>query len=125
MFSLSKDKIDDVYVSLQADFNIEDYGEINKYRGIELDLCLYGSIYLIQTHLIQGIINMITGIDQSRAMLTPAFNPPLAKPEGAQAIQNNFNYRSVIRSIHLLTNSMHPRRNLRLVNARVSALISR
>ena len=32
-----KDKIDEVYASLQAYFNIEDDGDINKYLGIELE----------------------------------------------------------------------------------------
>ena len=36
MFSNSKDKIDEVYASLQADLKIEDDEEINKYIGIEL-----------------------------------------------------------------------------------------
>ena len=35
MFSTSKDKIDDVYTSLQDYFNIDDYVELNKYIGID------------------------------------------------------------------------------------------
>ena len=46
MFSLSKGKIDEVYASLQADFNIEDNGELNKYVEIYLDRCLDGSIHM-------------------------------------------------------------------------------
>ena len=37
MFSPSKDKIDEVYASLQSYLNIEDDGYINKYLGIELE----------------------------------------------------------------------------------------
>ena len=37
MFSPSKDKIDEVYASLQSYLNIEDDGDINKYLGIELE----------------------------------------------------------------------------------------
>ena len=37
MFITCKDKIDEVYDSLQADFNIEEDGEVNKYLGIDLD----------------------------------------------------------------------------------------
>ena len=48
MFSPSKDKIDEVCASLQADFNIEYYGEINKYFGIYLDCRPDGSIHLSQ-----------------------------------------------------------------------------
>ena len=36
IFSLSKDKIDEVYASLQVDFKIEDYRELNKYPRIYL-----------------------------------------------------------------------------------------
>ena len=38
MFSPSKDKIDDVYASLQEYFNIEDDRYLNKYLVIDLDL---------------------------------------------------------------------------------------
>ena len=62
MFSTSKDKIDELYASLQADFKIEDDGEFNKYLGIELDRRPYGSIHLIQPYLTQRIINMIPGM---------------------------------------------------------------
>ena len=37
MFSPSKDKIDEVYASLQSYLNIEDDGDIKKYLGIELE----------------------------------------------------------------------------------------
>ena len=40
MFSPSKDKIEEVYASIQVYFNIEDDGELNKYIGIDLDRCL-------------------------------------------------------------------------------------
>ena len=40
----SKDKIDEVYASLQKDFKIEDDGELNKYLGIDLERSPYGSI---------------------------------------------------------------------------------
>ena len=36
VFSNSKDKIDDVYASLQEYYNPEDYGDLNKYLRIEL-----------------------------------------------------------------------------------------
>ena len=31
LFSTSKDKTEDVYASIKADFNIEDYGYLKKY----------------------------------------------------------------------------------------------
>ena len=34
MFSPSKDKIDEVYASLQEDFNKEDHEEFNKYLDL-------------------------------------------------------------------------------------------
>ena len=37
MFSPFKDKIDDVYASIQEYFKIEDYRELEKYHRIELD----------------------------------------------------------------------------------------
>ena len=49
MFTTSKNKIDDVYDFLQADFKIEYDGELNKYLGIELDRRQDGSIRLRQT----------------------------------------------------------------------------
>ena len=63
MFSLSKDKIDEVYVSLQENFNIEDYGYLNKYLGIDLDRRLDSSLYLRQPYLNEIILSMITGMD--------------------------------------------------------------
>ena len=49
MFSPSKDKIDDIYTSLQEYFKIEDDGELKKYLGIELYRLPDGSIHLRQT----------------------------------------------------------------------------
>ena len=85
MFSPSKDKIDEVYASLQADFNIEDSGEINKYLGIELDRRPDGSIRLSQPYLTQININMIPGMDKSSADPNPAIKTPPVKNEGDQA----------------------------------------
>ena len=45
MFSYSQDKIDDVYAYLRAYFNIEDYGDLNKYIGIEMERSPYVSIH--------------------------------------------------------------------------------
>ena len=42
MFSLSKAKVfEELYASLQADFNIKNDRGFNKYFGIEIDLTLY------------------------------------------------------------------------------------
>ena len=42
MFIPSKDKIDDVYASLQVYYNIEDNVYLNKYLGIDLERHPYG-----------------------------------------------------------------------------------
>ena len=49
MFSPFKDKIDDIYTSLQEYFKIEDDGELKQYLGIELYRLPDGSIHLRQT----------------------------------------------------------------------------
>ena len=49
MFNPYKDKIDGVYASLQAYFNIEDDEYLNKYIGIGLDHHPDGSIHLRHT----------------------------------------------------------------------------
>ena len=79
LFSPSKDKIDEVYASLQSNFNIEDDGELNKYIGIELDRRPYGSINIRQPYLTQRILNMIQQMDKSSAKPTPAVKPPPVK----------------------------------------------
>ena len=56
MFSPSKDKIDEIYVSLQEYFKIEDAGELKIYPGIYLDCRPYGSIHIRQPQLTQRII---------------------------------------------------------------------
>ena len=48
MFSPYKDKIDEVYASLQEYFKIEDDRELNKYLGIDLYHHPDGSIHLMQ-----------------------------------------------------------------------------
>ena len=45
MFSPFKDKIDELYASIQADFNIEDDGDIKKYLEIYLYHQPDGSIH--------------------------------------------------------------------------------
>ena len=85
MFSTSKDKIDEVYASLQEDFNIEDDGELNNYLGIDLERRPDGSIHISRPYLTQIILIMIPVMDKSSANPTPAVKNPLAKNEGAQA----------------------------------------
>ena len=46
MFSSSKDKIDDVYAYIKADFKIEYDGDLKNYLGIDLDCCPGVSIHL-------------------------------------------------------------------------------
>ena len=76
MFSLSKNKIGEVYVSLQEYFKTEDDGYLNKYLGIDLDLRPDGSIHLSQPYLTNIILNMIPGMENSSAKPTPAVKPP-------------------------------------------------
>ena len=103
-----KDKIDNVYVYLQAYFRIEYYGDLNKYRGIELDFRPYGSIHIRQTYLAQRIMHMITVMNKSSAKPNPEFKPLLETNVGAQPRIVSFNYRSVIRSLKLFIKSMIP-----------------
>ena len=86
IFSTSKDKIYEVYASLQADLKIEDYGELNMYPGIDLELLPDGSIHLRQPYPTQIIINMIPGMDMSSAKPTPWLTPPPEKNEGYQEV---------------------------------------
>ena len=79
MFSTSKNEIDEVYASIQSDFNIEDAGVINKYFGIDLDLHPDASIYIRRPYPTQKILNMIPRMDKSSDQSTPAVKPHLAK----------------------------------------------
>ena len=90
VFSPSKDKIDEVYVSLQEDSNIEGDGNINNYLGMDLNRRPYGSINIRKTYLTRGILNIIPGMDKSSSKPTPVVKPPLAKDEGAKARKMNF-----------------------------------
>ena len=84
MFIPTKDKIDNLYASLQAYFKIEDDGELKKYLGIELDQRPDGSMHLWHPYLIQTIINIIPDMDKSSANITPAVNPTLMENKGSQ-----------------------------------------
>ena len=79
VFSPFKDKIDEVYASLQEYFKIKYDRYINKYLGIDMDLLPDGSIHLSQPYLTQRITNRITGMYKSSAKPTPTVKPPLAK----------------------------------------------
>ena len=79
MCSPSKDKIDELYASLQAGFKIEYDGYLNKCLDIELDRHSYGSIHLRQNYLTQIILNIIPGMDKSSATPTHAVNTPPSK----------------------------------------------
>ena len=83
--SPSKDKIDELYASFQAYFNIEDDGELNKYLRIELDYRPYESIYIRWSYIIQRILNMIPGMGKSSSKPNPVVKPPPAKNGGYQA----------------------------------------
>ena len=79
MFIPSKDKIDEVYASIQEYFKIEDDEYLNKYLGIELDRRTDGSIRISQPCITQRIINMIPGMDKSSANPIFVVKPTLAK----------------------------------------------
>ena len=82
-----KDKIEEVYASLQTEFKTKGNGNLNKYLGIELDHRSDGSIHLRRPYLTQRIINMIPGIDNFSAKPTLAVKPLLDKNEVSQAIK--------------------------------------
>ena len=84
IFSPSKDKIYDVYASLQAYFNIDYDGDIRTYLGIELDCCPDGSIHLRQPYPAKRKFNLIPGMEKSSSKRNPEVKTPLAKNEGAQ-----------------------------------------
>ena len=79
MVSPSKDKIDEVYASIQEEFNIEDNGKPKKYLGIELDRRPDGYIHMRNPYLTQIIINMIPGMEKSSDNPTPAVGTPYQK----------------------------------------------
>ena len=85
MYCLSKDRIDEVYASIQAYLMIEDYGQINKYIEIELYFLPDGSIHIRHPYLNQSILKIISGMNKTSNKPTPAVKPPLAKNEEAQA----------------------------------------
>ena len=64
IFNISKDKIDEVYSSLQAYLKIENDGGLNKYLRIDLDRRPDGSILMRQPYLTQRIINMLPVMDK-------------------------------------------------------------
>ena len=78
-FGSSKDKIDEVYASIQSYFSIEDDVYINKYLGIKLDHRPDGPIHLRQPYITKIILNMIPGMDKSSSKPTPTVKPPPAK----------------------------------------------
>ena len=65
MLGHSKDKIDEVYASLQEYFKIENDGDINKYLGMELNHCPDLSIHLRQPYPTQIFLNIILGMENS------------------------------------------------------------
>ena len=79
MFSTSKDKIDELYASLQEYFNIDYDVDLKKCIEVELDHRPDGSIHIRQPCLTQSIINIIPVMDKSRNNPTPAVKPPLKK----------------------------------------------
>ena len=70
-FRTSEYNIDYVYASIQAGFNFEDDGDLNKYLGIELVCVKYGSIHIIHTYFTQMITNLILGTDKPSAKTNP------------------------------------------------------
>ena len=79
-----------------------------------------GSIHISQPYITQISIDMISDMYKSSYKLNTVVKPLLEKNEGYQSINNYFNYRSVIRSLNFLTDSMRPEVQSRLINARVS-----
>ena len=91
MFIPYKDKMDELYTSIQAYFKIEDDWDLNKYPGIELYRHLYVSIHLRQPYLTKMILNKIPDMEKSSAKQSPAVKHPLGKNDGSQARNNDFN----------------------------------
>ena len=79
MFSRSKDKIDELYPSLQEYLNIKDDRELKKYIVMEVYRCPYVSIHLSQPYLTQRIPNMISSMEKFSATPNPTVKPPPEK----------------------------------------------
>ena len=52
-------------VSLRDDYNIEDYGDLNKHLGVDLDRIPYGLVPMRKPYLTQIIMYMSPGMEDS------------------------------------------------------------
>ena len=91
MFSPYKDKIEVVYASLKTDLKIEDYGEPEKFLGIELDLFPDRSMNQCQNLVKKWIIHFIANMDKANSKGTTLLPPP-TKNKGYQMRKNDFSY---------------------------------
>jgi transposase InsO family protein len=104
-----KAEIDDCIAELKGEFNITDEGNLNEYLGVLVDKQEDGRIKLSQPHLIKQILDDLWFNKRTKSKPTPAPGGQVLERElDAEAMNDDFHYRSVIGKANFLEKSTRP-----------------
>jgi hypothetical protein len=108
--SPSKKAIDKAIQELrEADFDVEDQGDICDYLGVRVDKTKDGKITLTQPQLIKSIIGDMHFQDNTKERDTPALSSKiLNKDRDGPSMEPTFHYRRVIGKLNFLEKSTRP-----------------
>jgi hypothetical protein len=94
---------------MQAEFNVTDEGDIKEYLGVLVERQSDGTLKLSQPQLINQILDDLWFHSKKKSKLTPAPGGQLLELEiGAEGMEDDFHYRSVIGKANFLEKATRP-----------------
>jgi hypothetical protein len=105
----SKSEIAMLIERMQAEFNVTDEGDIKEYLGVLVERQSDGTLKLSQPQLIKQILDDLWFNSRTKTKPTPAPGGQLLEREiDAEAMEDDFHYRSVIGKANFLEKSTRP-----------------
>jgi hypothetical protein len=105
----NKGEIDGLIKGLKQEFNITDEGDIKEYLGVLVEKEPDGRLKLSQPHLIAQVLDDLWFNHKTKTKPTPAPGGQVLERElDAEAMLDDFHYRSVIGKANFLEKSMQP-----------------
>lgn len=94
---------------LAKEFNLTDEGSLTDYLGVLVEAQPDGTIKLSQPHLIEQILNDLWFTERTKTKPTPApAGRLLTRDQDAEAMADDFHYRSVVGKLNFLEKSTRP-----------------
>jgi hypothetical protein len=109
LLDLTRRRLDNLIEGLKGEFKITDEGDLTEYLGVLVEKQADGRTKLSQPHLIKEILDDLWLKEQTKSKPTPAPGGQVLQREiDAEAMTDNFHYRSVVGKGNFLEKSTRP-----------------